>query len=127
MAFNFNKLTVKAQEILQNAIEVAQNYNNQVLEPEHLLAAIIQEGGIAESILQKTGGNVKAVKVKINELLEKLPKVSGAGIGNQQMSNNIAKLFDTAADEAKNLKDEYISTEHMLLAIAANEGKRDSF
>jgi ATP-dependent Clp protease ATP-binding subunit ClpB len=43
MAFNFNKLTVKAQEIVQNAIEIAQNYSNQILEPEHLLASIIQE------------------------------------------------------------------------------------
>ncbi len=97
MAFNLSKLTVKAQEILQNAIEIAQNYNNQLLEPEHMLASVIQEqGGIAESILQKTGGNINVVKVKINELLEKLPKVSGTGIGNQQLSNNTAKLLDTA-------------------------------
>src|SRR3972149_11961200 len=103
MAFNFNKLTVKAQEIVQTAIEIAQNYTNQILEPEHLLAAIIQEkGNIADTIMQKTGGNVSAVKLKVNELLEKLPKVSGAGVGNQQMSNQIAKLFDSAAEEARN-------------------------
>jgi ATP-dependent Clp protease ATP-binding subunit ClpB len=124
MAFNFNKLTVKAQEIVQEAIEIAQNYNNQVLEPEHLLASVVQEqGGIADSILQKTGGNVNLVKVKINELLEKLPKVSGAGVGNQQMSNALGKVFDTATEEAKNLKDEFVSTEHLLLALTSNEGK----
>jgi len=124
MAFNFNKLTVKAQEIVQTAIEIAQNYSNQVLEPEHLLAALIQEkGNIAETIMQKTGGNVNAIKLKVNELLEALPKVSGAGIGNQQMSNNMAKLFDAAAVEARNLKDEFISTEHLLLALSQNEGK----
>src|SRR5512146_3026892 len=107
MAFNFNKLTVKAQEIVQTAIEIAQNYNNQVLEPEHLLASIIQEkGSIADSILHKTGGNVNVIRLKANELLEKLPKVSGAGIGNQQMSNQTAKLLDDAAEEARNLKDE---------------------
>ncbi len=124
MAFNFNKLTVKAQEVVQIALEIAQNYNNQILEPEHILAALIQEkGNIADTIMQKTGGNVNSVKLKVNDLLEKLPKVSGAGIGNQQMSNNIAKLFDNAAEEAKNLKDEFVSTEHLLLAISKSDGK----
>ncbi|MGE5798662.1 MAG: Clp protease N-terminal domain-containing protein, partial [Ignavibacteria bacterium] len=124
MAFNFNKLTIKAQEIIQTAIEIAQNYNNQVLEPEHLLAAVIQEkGNIADTILQKTGGNVNAIKLKINDLLENLPKVSGAGVGNQQMSNFMAKLLDESSSEAKNLKDEFVSTEHILLALSKNEGK----
>ena len=124
MQFNPNKLTVKAQETIQNAIEIAQNYNNQILEPEHILAALIQEkGNIADTIMQKTGGNVSAVKLKVNELLEKLPKVSGTGIGNQQMSQNTGKLFDVAADEAKNLKDEYVSSEHILIALTENEGK----
>ncbi|MCA2004680.1 MAG: ATP-dependent chaperone ClpB [Ignavibacterium sp.] len=124
MAFNFNRLTVKAQEIVQSAIEIAQNYNNQIVEPEHILAAIVQESGnIAETIIKKTGGNFNAIKIKINELLEKLPKVSGTGLGNQQMSGALAKLFDNAADEAKNLKDEYVSTEHLLLALANDPGK----
>ena len=124
MAFNFNKLTVKAQEIVQSALEIAQNYNNQILEPEHVLAALIQEkGNIADTIMQKTGGNVNSVKLKVNDLLEKLPKVSGAGIGNQQMSNNMGKLFDDAAEEAKNLKDEFVSTEHLLLALSKSDGK----
>ncbi|MGB8319446.1 MAG: ATP-dependent chaperone ClpB, partial [Ignavibacteriaceae bacterium] len=112
------------QEIIQTALEIAQNYNNQVLEPEHVLAALIQEkGNIADTIMQKTGGNVNSVKLKVNDLLEKLPKVSGAGIGNQQMSNNMSKLFDDAAEEAKNLKDEFVSTEHLLLALSKSEGK----
>jgi len=102
MNFNLNKLTVKAQEVVQNTIEIAQNYNNQILEPEHLLAAIIQESGnIASTILRKAGGNVDAIKIKANGFLESLPKVTGAGVGNQQMSQNLAKLFDFAADEAK--------------------------
>ncbi|GMU94585.1 ATP-dependent chaperone ClpB [Ignavibacterium album] len=124
MALNFNRLTVKAQEIVQSAIEIAQNYNNQIVEPEHILAAIVQESGnIAETIIKKTGGNFNAIKIKVNELLEKLPKVSGTGLGNQQMSGALAKLFDNAADEAKNLKDEYVSTEHLLLALANDPGK----
>ncbi|HSP87244.1 MAG TPA: Clp protease N-terminal domain-containing protein, partial [Ignavibacteriaceae bacterium] len=124
MAFNFNKLTVKAQEGVQTAIEIAQNYSNQVLEPEHLLAALIQEqGNIADTIMQKAGGNINQIKLRVNALLEALPKVSGAGVGNQQMSNNMAKLFDAASAEAKNLKDEFISTEHLLLALTKDNGK----
>jgi len=122
MAFNFNKFTVKAQETLQNAIEIAQNYNNQMIEPEHLLAALMQEGGnIADTILQKTGGNVNPIKIKINHLMESLPKITGAGLGNQQMSNYMLKLLDDSAEEAKNLKDEFVSTEHLLLALSKNQ------
>ncbi len=124
MAFNFSKLTIKAQELVQNAVEIAQNYNNQVLEPEHILAAIVQEkGNIADTLLQKTGGNVNRLKLKINELIEALPKVSGAGVGSQQMSNSLSKLFDDSAGEAKHLKDEYVSTEHLLLAFSSHEGR----
>ena len=124
MNFNLNKLTVKAQEVVQTAIEIAQNYNNQIIEPEHLLAALIQESGnIADTILRKIGGNVDAIKIKVNGLLESLPKVTGSGVGNQQMSQNLAKLFDNAAEEAKNLKDEYVSTEHLLLALSEDKGK----
>ncbi len=123
MAFNFNKFTVKAQEMVQNAIEIAQNYNNQIVEPEHILAAMIQDPeNVAVSIVQKTGVNVNQLLIRVNELLEKLPKVSGAGVGNQQMSTNAAGLFDTAAGEAKNLKDEYVSTEHILIALANDKG-----
>ncbi len=124
MAFNFSKLTVKGQEAVQTALEIAQNYGNQIMEPEHLLAALIQESGnIADTILQKTGGNVGRLRLKVNEILEHLPKVSGAGIGNQQMSPASAKLFDAASEEARNLKDEYVSTEHLLLSISTLPGK----
>ncbi len=124
MSFNLNKLTVKAQEVVQNAVEIAQNYNNQVVEPEHIFASMLQESGsVAESMVQKTGANVAQMKVKVGELLEKLPKVSGAGIGNQQLSNNRAKLFDKASAEAKNLKDEFVSTEHLLLALTEDSGR----
>ncbi len=122
MPFDPNKFTIKAQETIQNAIEIAQNYNNQVLEPEHILAALIEDaGGIASTIIKKLGSNIDLIKIKTNELLEKLPKVTGAGVGNQQMSVDLAKLFDTSADESQNLKDEYISTEHLLLALSKDQ------
>lgn len=123
MSFNFNRLTVKAQEVVQSAIEIAQNYNNQIVEAEHVLAAIVQESGnVAENIIKKTGGNFNAVKLKVVQLLETLPKVSGTGLGNQQMSQALGKVFDVAAEEARNLKDDYVSTEHILLALANDKG-----
>ncbi len=123
MPFNFNKFTVKAQESVQDAIEIAQNYNNQIVEPEHLLASLLQDQqGVAVSIIQKAGGNLNQMKIKIAELLEKLPKVTGAGIGSQQLSINTAKLFDQSSDEAKALKDEYVSNEHILLALSEEKG-----
>jgi ATP-dependent Clp protease ATP-binding subunit ClpB len=122
MEFNFNKFTVKAQETVKISIEIAQNYNNQIVEPEHLLAAMLQDqSNVAVSIIQKSGANLDKLKIKIGELLERLPKVSGSAIGNQQLSNNTAKLFDKSSEEAKALKDEYVSNEHILLAL--NEEK----
>ena len=123
MQFNFNKFTVKAQETVQSAVEIAQNYNNQIVEPEHILASLLQDQqGVAVSIIQKAGGNLNLMKIKIGELLEKLPKVTGAGIGSQQLSMNTAKLFDQSSDEAKALKDEYVSNEHILLALSEEKG-----
>jgi ATP-dependent Clp protease ATP-binding subunit ClpB len=124
MSFNFSRLTVKAQETVQSSLEIAQNYNNQMLEPEHILAALIQESGnIADTILQKAGGNVNRLKVVVNEMLEKLPKVSGTGIGSQQMSVNTAKLLDLAAQEAKSLKDRIRFNRALLLAASSSQGQ----
>ncbi len=124
MAFNFNKLTIKAQETIQNAIEIAQNYNNQIVEPEHVFAAMMQDtSSTTVSIIQKAGANLNQIKIKINEFMEKLPKVSGAGVGNQQLSMDSAKLLDKASEEAKQLKDEFVSLEHILLAFTDNKAK----
>lgn len=118
MAINPNKLTVKAQEALQAAVEIAGNYGNQQVEPEHLLAALIQDAeGAVVSVLRKVGVNVDQLRVRATGALEKLPKVTGAAGGQQFASNNLNKLFDQARREAESLKDEYVSTEHLLLAI----------
>ncbi|HEX9614223.1 MAG TPA: ATP-dependent chaperone ClpB [Bacteroidota bacterium] len=123
---NLNKFTIKSQEALQSAQAIAANYGNQTLEPEQLLAALLQEEeGIVVPVLQKAGANVKHMRVKINEELEKLPKVQGAGLDNQHMSTGLAELLENAQKEASALKDEYISTEHLLLGLLA-EPKRGS-
>ncbi len=123
MAFNLNKLTVKAQEVIQNSIEIAQNYNNQMIEPEHIFAAMVQDNSnVAVSIIQKIGANMNQLRIQTAQLLEKLPKVTGAGIGNQQLSPVAFKMLDSSSEEAKFLKDEYISSEHILLSLTQDGG-----
>jgi len=115
---NFNKFTIKSQEAVQNAQEIAGSYSNQTIEPEHLLAALVQDGeGIVPPLLQKVGANLNYIKIKINEAVEKLPKVQGAGLGNQHLSPALAEVFENAQKEAQQLKDEYVSTEHLLLGL----------
>ena len=115
---NFNKFTIKSQEALQNAQEIASSYTNQTIEPEHLLAAMIQDSeGIVVPILQKLGANVNYLKIKINEAVEKLPKVQGSGLSSQHLSQALNQVFESAQKEAEQLKDEYISTEHLLLGL----------
>ena len=120
---NFNKFTVKSQEAVQNAQEIAANYGNQLIEPEHVLAALIQDaGGTTGPLLQKVGANLNFVKIKINELIERLPKVSGVGLGNQGFSQSSGAVFEQAQKEAQDLKDDYISTEHLLLGLVGEKG-----
>jgi ATP-dependent Clp protease ATP-binding subunit ClpB len=125
---NFSKFTIKSQEAVQNAQEIASSYGNQFIEPEHLLAALVQDsGGTVVPILQKVGANVNYIKTKINELLEKSPKVSGVGLGNQAISQGLGRVFERALKQAQELRDEYVSTEHLLLALVettdSNAGK----
>lgn len=113
---NFNKFTIKSQEAVQNAQEIASSYGNQSIEPEHLLAALVQDSqGIVIPILQKLGANVNYIKIKVNEVVEKLPKIQGAT--QQHASSTLQQVFDQAQKEAENLKDEFVSTEHLLLAL----------
>ena len=116
---NFQKLTLKSQEAIQTAQEIASSYSNQSLEPIHILGALLQDSnGIIPPMLMKIGANINYVKVKVNEEIERLPKVSGAGVSGQYFSNTASRMFDTALKEANEMTDEYISTEHLLLAIS---------
>lgn len=118
MSINFNKFTIKAQEIVQQAVETASNFGNQVVEPLHILSSLIAEkGGLADSVFLKSGAVPDRIRIKAAELLEKLPKVSGATLTNKSLSNATSTLFDNAFNEASNLKDEFVSTEHLILAM----------
>jgi ATP-dependent Clp protease ATP-binding subunit ClpB len=123
-AMNLNKLTIKSQEALQTSQEIAANYGNQLIEPEHLFAALIQDAqGAVPPILQKVGVNLDEVKIKITGAIERLPKIQGSGLGNQQLSPALGEILEASTKEAEQLKDEYVSTEHLLLGLLTESSR----
>ncbi len=121
MAIRWDKFTVKAQEAVQRANELASEHGNPELAPAHLLAALVEDReGIVAPVLEKIGIGPQAVLSDIYKEIEKLPKVSGSG-GAQQptMSSQVNQLLEKSFKEADTFKDEYVSTEHMLLALTS--------
>jgi len=119
----WDKFTVKAQEAISEAQKKAEEMGHQMLENEHLLYALLQEKeGTVAAILEKLGASAAAVGSDVAKDLSKLPKVQGAA-EQVYMGPTLKKSLDTAAAEAERLKDEYVSTEHLLIGIAeASEG-----
>ncbi|MEN6318612.1 MAG: ATP-dependent chaperone ClpB [Syntrophaceae bacterium] len=114
----FDKFTLKVQEGLQEAQAIAHTYGHQAIDTEHLLAALLaQQEGISGEILKKLGVDPKGVEDEIRKALEKMPKVEGAGTGQAYMTPRLNKVLDNALVEAARLKDEYVSAEHVLVAI----------
>ncbi len=112
----FERYTIKAQEAVQQAQQTAERSNHPELEPVHLLSALLtQDGGLVVPLLQKTGVDVAALKLQVIEQLDKLPKQRG---GDVRISAELRKVLQNAEDEAARLKDEYVSSEHFLLALA---------
>ncbi len=119
---NYQKLTLKSQEAFQNAQEIALNYNNQSLEPIHLLASLVQDAdGVVCDILEKIGANTKYIKILINENLQKLPKIAGAESDNIFVSNQLGEVLNIALKEADSMGDKYVSVEHLLIALTENK------
>ncbi len=117
MPIRWDKFTVKAQEAVQRGNELASEHGNPELLPLHLLAALLEDKeGIVPPVLEKIGIGPQAVLSDIYREIEKLPKVSG-GAAQASLSNATNKLLEQAFKEAANFKDEYVSTEHLLLAI----------
>src|SRR6266699_3134233 len=115
---NFNKLTVKAQEAVAEAQNLARGAGNPEATPEHLLVALLrQEGGIVAPILNKLGLNPATVEVEAAAEIAKYSKVGGAS-AEPLISSSLRKVFDAAFKSADDFKDEYVSTEHFRLAIA---------
>jgi len=120
-----DKLTIKAQEAIHEAQQIAEQYNHQSLEPEHLLLALLrQPEGVVVPVLQRLEADPNLIAGRLEEIIEKIPKVYGEAVGEVYASNAFSRLLKNAAAEAQQLKDEYISTEHLLIAVA--EGERAS-
>jgi len=121
MAIRWDKFTVKAQEAVQRANELASEHGNPELAPVHLLAALVEDReGIVPPVLEKIGIGPQAVLSDVYKEIEKLPKVSGSSGPNQPgMSSQVNQLLEKSFKEADTFKDEYVSTEHMLLALTS--------
>jgi len=115
----FDKFTIKSQELIQNSQALASRYHHQQIEPEHLLAAMLgQPEGIAVTMLRKLGASQDAITREIKAAVEKMPKVSGGNIGEAFLSPRSKAVLEAAFSEATIMKDEFVSIEHIFLAIA---------
>lgn len=116
-----DRFTIKSQEALNEAQSIAERQQNQEVTVEHLLMALIKkEGGIVAPILSKVGTNVGLINGQLEEAINRLPKVSGTG-GDMYMSQRLKKVLDNAFKEVQDLKDEFVSTEHILISIAGEK------
>ena len=119
---NINKYTEKAREAVAGAIELAQQHNNPQLEPEHLLVTLAdQREGIVPELLRKAGVEPAAIAKAARELVAKLPSAYGGA--QPGLSPRLKLVTDQAQAEADRLKDEYVSTEHLVIAIADEGGR----
>jgi ATP-dependent Clp protease ATP-binding subunit ClpB len=117
MPIRWDKFTVKAQEAVQRASQLASEHGNPEMQPIHLLAALLEDKeGIVPPVLEKIGIGPQGVLSELYQELEKLPKLSGEA-AQPTLSTEVNKLLEQAFKEASNFKDEYVSTEHLLLAI----------
>jgi len=113
------KLTLKAQEALQEAKAVAERKHHQQIDVEHLLAALLgKKEGIVIPILQKLGSNPDLIASQLEDELNRIPQVTGRGAGQVYLSSRLNEILNNAWKEAERLTDEYVSTEHLLIAIA---------
>ncbi|MCJ7640478.1 MAG: ATP-dependent chaperone ClpB [Desulfobacterales bacterium] len=118
-----DKLTLKSQEALQEAKAIAEGKNHQQIDVEHLLLALLrQKEGIVIPILQKLGAHVDGMASQLEADLNRVPKVTGGGVGQVYLSNRLNEILNAASKEAERLKDDYVSTEHLLLSISDEKG-----
>src|SRR5580658_2490675 len=122
MAINWEKFTVKAQQAIQQAQSRAAELGNPEMQPVHVLLALVEDReGVIPAVLEKIGVPVERLETDLHQIEEKLPRVSGAG-AQPGPSQTLNKALEQAFREAANFKDEYVSTEHLLLGIAHQKG-----
>lgn len=119
-----DKFTIKSQEAIQEAQHFAERKGNQELQPEHLLWALTEaDEGIAPQILKKAGADIKGLRNDLEREIDKFPKVSGATPAGQiYISSRLKEVFESALKEAEHLTDEYVSVEHLLIALVSGGG-----
>ena len=118
----FDKLTIKSQEALAEAQSKAGARGHGEIQPAHLLSSLLEQTeGSTVPVLQKLGVSVATLQSRLEELIERIPKVSGGA--QPQISRSLSRILEAAFGEASQLKDEYVSTEHLLLAITAEKGE----
>lgn len=112
---NWDKYTIKSQEMIRQAMEEARKRGHQAIEPEHLLAALTAAGDqVAEYLIPKCGGNLDTLRSRIEEDLSGLPKVQG---GEPYLSRDLASVLDAAERIAAEMSDQYVAVEHLFLAL----------
>ena len=121
---NLQKFTVKAQEAVQKAMELAASKNHQGIEPPHLLEAFLSDpDSVAVSILRRVGVSLDRLRTEVEAALESLPTVTGASAGDQYVGEELKKVFDRARAEADVMDDEYVSTEHLLIGLVEGQNE----
>src|SRR5437588_6788837 len=119
MAIRWDKFTLKAQEAVQRANDLASEHGNPEVTPLHLLSALLEDReGIVPPVLAKIGANPESIAAELKAAIEKLPKVSGGDARQPNLSPNANRALERSFKEADQFKDEYVSTEHLLLGIA---------
>jgi ATP-dependent Clp protease ATP-binding subunit ClpB len=122
MAIRWEKFTVKSQEAMQQAQGRAAEYGNPEIQPVHLLLALIEDReGVIPAVLEKIGVPTERLESSLHEIEERLPRVQGSG-AQPGPGNTLTKVLEQAFKEAANFKDDYVSTEHLLLGIAHQKG-----
>src|SRR4030067_1772891 len=115
----FDKFTLKGKESLQEAQGLAGQYGHQALDVEHLLGSLLkQPESTASEIFRKLGADPRRIEADLRKALEKLPKVEGGGGGQAYITSRLNRILDAALTEAARLTDEYVSAEHVLIAMA---------
>ena len=119
----FDKFTLKSQEAIQSAQQFAERNNNQEITPAHLVKAIMEQpDGVVVPALQKMGVDPSRVLAMVNDQVQSLPKVSGSGAGQVYVSGDLKRLLDNSFSAASQMQDEYVSQEHIFLALLRERG-----
>ena len=123
---NLDRYTQKAQEAVIQSQQIAQDLHHQVIEPTHLLLALLQQDeGVVPAIVTKLSGSTTALRQELRQALEKMPKITGSGTGEIGLARTTADTLKAAERYAKGMQDDYVSTEHILLGLTeSTESKR---